>query len=75
MQPNEAETTWQADQEFVDHVYARLDDLRRRYRERLDEVRRQGSSGTPQNRSERDAFATHYEDTLALMAHRSVMRH
>ncbi len=56
---------WQADQEFVDHVYGRLDDLRRRYRERLEEVRRQGASGSPQNRSERDAFATHYEDTLA----------
>lgn len=65
MQPNEAETTWQADQEFVDHVYGRLDDLRRRYRQRLEEVRRQGASGTPQNRSERDAFAVHYEDTLA----------
>ncbi len=56
---------WEADQEFVDHVYARLDDLRHRYRERLEAIRRQGASGTPQNRSERDAFATHYEDTLA----------
>lgn len=56
---------WQADQEFVDQVYERLDDLRLRYRRRLEEVRRQGASGTPQNRSERDAFATHYEDTLA----------
>jgi len=65
VQPNATRVPWQADQEFVDHVYARLDDLRRRYRARLEEVRRQGASGTPQNRSERDAFATHYEDTLA----------
>src|SRR5690625_881219 len=67
VQVNEAEAhvPWQGDQDFVDRVYERLDDLRRRYRERLAEVRRQGASGTPQNRSERDAFATHYEDTLA----------
>ena len=57
--------TWQQDQEFVDVVYARLDDLRARYRERLERVRRDGPAGSPQNRSERDAFATHYEDTLA----------
>ncbi|WP_176554790.1 UvrD-helicase domain-containing protein [Georgenia sp. 311] len=64
-QPNATRVPWQADQEFVDHVYARLDALRRRYRDRLADVRRQGASGTPQNRSERDAFATHYEETLA----------
>ena len=64
-QPNATRVPWHADQEFVDHVYARLDDLRRRYRERLADIRRQGASGTPQNRSERDAFATHYEETLA----------
>ncbi|MCL2454344.1 MAG: AAA family ATPase [Micrococcales bacterium] len=28
-------------------------------------VRREGPSGSPQNRSERDSFATHYEDRLA----------
>lgn len=56
---------WSQDQEFVDGVYARLDELRARYRRRLVEVRREGPSGSPQNRSERDAFATHYEDTLA----------
>ncbi|MEE6280262.1 HelD family protein [Georgenia sp. MJ170] len=56
---------WAADQEFVDAAYLRLDELRGRYRDRLAEVRREGPSGSPQNRSERDAFATHYEDTLA----------
>ena len=56
---------WEQDQGFVDLVYARLDDLRDRYRDRLAQVRREGPAGSPQNRSERDAFATHYEDTLA----------
>lgn len=56
---------WEQDQGFVDLVYARLDDLRDRYRDRLARVRRDGPAGSPQNRSERDAFATHYEDTLA----------
>ena len=53
------------EQERVDVVYGRLDELRERTARRLAEVRRQGPSGSPQNRSERDAFATLYEDRLA----------
>jgi DNA helicase IV len=54
-----------AEQQVVDRLYARLDELREQTRERLAEVRRVGPSGSPQNRSERDAFATLYEDRLA----------
>lgn len=53
------------EQDQVDVVYGRLDDLRGQTRARLADVRRQGPSGSPQNRSERDAFATLYEDRLA----------
>ncbi|WP_372594488.1 AAA family ATPase [Actinotalea sp.] len=55
----------QTEQEAVDLRYARLDVLRRQTAERLSSVRREGPSGSPQNRSERDAFATLYEDRLA----------
>ncbi|WP_307844161.1 HelD family protein [Sanguibacter suaedae] len=51
----------------VDLLYARLDELRRTTRARLAQVRRSGPSGSPQNRSERDAFATLYEDRAALL--------
>lgn len=54
-----------AEQDVVDGLYRRLDDLRAQTRDRLAEVRRVGPSGSPQNRSERDAFATLYEDRLA----------
>ena len=53
------------EQQRVDVVYARLDELRAVTAERLAAVRRAGPSGSPQNRSERDAFATLYEDRLA----------
>jgi DNA helicase IV len=53
------------EQEVVDTLYARLDELRAAARGRLDRVRRSGPSGSPQNRSERDAFATLYEDRVA----------
>lgn len=53
------------EQEVVDTLYARLDELRAAARARLDRVRRSGPSGSPQNRSERDAFATLYEDRVA----------
>ncbi|MEE6274041.1 AAA family ATPase [Georgenia sp. MJ206] len=65
MNPTAAPSVWAEDQTFVDGAYARLDQLRADYRERLVAVRRAGPSGSPQNRSERDAFAAHYEDTLA----------
>jgi DNA helicase IV len=53
------------EQQVVDRLYGRLDDLRAEVRSRLAAVRRQGPSGSPQNRSERDAFATLYEDRVA----------
>jgi DNA helicase IV len=53
------------EQVHLTRLYDRLDLLRGQTRERLAEVRRRGASGTPQNRSERDAFATMYEDRLA----------
>lgn len=53
------------EQAAVDVRYARLDELRAQTRARLARVRRVGPSGSPQNRSERDAFATLYEDRLA----------
>ncbi|MCU1432375.1 MAG: UvrD/REP helicase [Actinotalea sp.] len=53
------------EQAAVDVRYERLDALRAQTAARLAEVRRVGPSGSPQNRSERDAFATLYEDRLA----------
>ncbi|MFV0633226.1 HelD family protein [Demequina sp.] len=53
-----------AEQHVVDGLYARLDELRTEAGRRLGEVRREGPSGSPQNRSERDAFATLYEDRI-----------
>ena len=53
------------EQAVVDRLYDRLDELRASTRARLAAVRREGSVGTPQNRSERDAFATLYEDRAA----------
>lgn len=54
-----------AEQRVVDALYGRLDEQRAATRARLAQVRRAGPSGSPQNRSERDAFATLYEDRLA----------
>jgi DNA helicase IV len=53
------------EQSAVDRRYERLDTLREQTAERLRQVRRVGPSGSPQNRSERDAFATLYEDRMA----------
>ncbi|GAB4085081.1 AAA family ATPase [Myceligenerans cantabricum] len=53
------------EQAVVDVLYARLDELRDATRSRLRDVRLQGAVGTHQNRSERDAFATLYEDRSA----------
>lgn len=55
------------EQRIVDALYARLDELRDATAARLAAVRKQGPTGSPQNRSERDSFATHYEDRLALL--------
>lgn len=54
-----------AEQEVVDVLYARVDALRDEAGGRLAAIRREGPSGSPQNRSERDAFATLYEDRIA----------
>ncbi|HEV6952817.1 MAG TPA: AAA family ATPase [Promicromonospora sp.] len=53
------------EQEVVDTMYARLDTLRGTTADRLRDVRLAGAVGTHQNRSERDAFATLYEDRAA----------
>jgi len=53
------------EQSLVTRLYGRLDALRDQTRRRLEETRRRGASGTPQARSERDAFAAMYEDRLA----------
>ena len=53
------------EQAVVTRLYDRLDALRATTRERLADVRRVGPSGSPQNRSERDAFATLYADRAA----------
>ncbi|MFZ5869729.1 MAG: HelD family protein [Actinomycetota bacterium] len=53
------------EQSYVSRLYARLDELRDLTRRRLAEVRRAGASGTHAMRTERDAFATLYEDRLA----------
>ncbi|MCC3266334.1 AAA family ATPase [Arthrobacter gengyunqii] len=50
---------------YVAGLYQRLDELREEKREQLAQVRRSTSAGSHQNRSERDAFATMYEDRLA----------
>lgn len=54
-----------AEQAYLDVLYGRLDLVRDRTDADLRAVRRAGASGTPQARSERDAFATLYEDRLA----------
>lgn len=63
MAPGSSEV--ETEQHAVDLRYARLDALRAQTADRLAGVRRSGPSGSPQNRSERDAFATLYEDRLA----------
>lgn len=50
---------------YVDRLYARLDEVREETAEKLAAVRRTEAIGSHQNRSERDAYATHYEDRLA----------
>ncbi|MFW2513551.1 HelD family protein [Demequina sp. SO4-13] len=53
-----------AEQHVVDTLYARLDEVRDEAGRRLAGIRREGPSGSPQNRSERDSFATLYEDRI-----------
>ncbi len=62
---NSIDKQLRAEQDVVDVLYRRLDELRAQTRDRLARVRQVGPSGSPQNRSERDAFATLYEDRVA----------
>ncbi|MBT1165316.1 HelD family protein [Bifidobacterium simiarum] len=52
------------EQQAVDRAYHRLDAMRAQTRSRLDAVRAAGSHGSPTQRTERDSFATMYEDRL-----------
>ena len=58
-------TELEREQRYVDRLYQRLDELRARTERKLSAVRRQRPSGSHQNRSERDSFATLYENRLA----------
>jgi len=49
---------------YVASLYERLDELKADARVRLEQVRREAVGGNHQSRSERDAFARLYEDTL-----------
>jgi DNA helicase IV len=60
-----ARTELEHERAYVAGLYHRLDELREEKRQQLAQVRRSGSTGSHQNRSERDAFATMYEDRLA----------
>ncbi len=62
---SESTTEVRHEQTYVDMLYTRLDELRARAEADLIETRRSGPSGTHQNRSERDAFATLYEQRLS----------
>ncbi len=53
------------EQQVIDRLYERLDGMRERTSADLAEVRRTQATGTHQARSERDAFATLYENRLA----------
>jgi len=50
---------------YVSGLYTRLDELRQEKAAQLARVRRSGAVGSMQNVSERDAFASMYEDRLA----------
>jgi DNA helicase IV len=53
------------ERDYVSTLYERLDALKAEARERLVAVRRETVGGNHQSRSERDAYARLYEDTLA----------
>lgn len=62
---SQTRTELEAERDYVDGLYSRLDDLRAEKARQLADVRRTQAAGSHQNRSERDAFATMYEDRLA----------
>lgn len=55
------------EQAVIDRLYRRLDELVVLNEKRLKETRQAGAVGTHQNRSERDSFASMYEDRIALL--------
>jgi len=59
------DTERKAEQQHLDVLYARLDELRVRGERALDSVRRQQTAGTPAARSERDAFVTLHAGRLS----------
>ena len=52
------------EQKIVDHLYSIRDTQERTYGERLTHIRKQSGQDSPGEMSERDSFATHYEDAL-----------
>ncbi len=52
---------------YVDGLFGRLDELTAEAEQRLAETRRQAVGGNHQSRSERDAYARLYEDTIATL--------
>ncbi|MDP9738054.1 HelD family protein [Curtobacterium sp. 260] len=52
---------------YVDGLFTRLDELTSEAEQRLAETRRQAVGGNHQSRSERDAYARLYEDTIATL--------
>lgn len=60
-----AQAELEHERNYVAGLYRRLDELRAEKQEQLAKVRRGGAVGSMQNMSERDAFATMYEDRLA----------
>ncbi len=59
------QTELEHEREYVAGLYERLDELRAEKERQLARVRKDGPQGSVQNVSERDAFATLYEDRLA----------
>lgn len=58
-------TVLQDERRYVHRLYGRLDELRDEKRDQLARIRATGAIGSRQNQSERDSFATLYEDRLA----------
>lgn len=53
------------EQQHVDRCYSRLDELHAEKQQQLADLRKGGAQGSLQNVSERDSFATLYEDRIA----------
>ncbi|MFT4246270.1 MAG: AAA family ATPase [Micrococcaceae bacterium] len=57
------------EQEYLDFLYGRLEELKSDADIKLKTVRKAGGHGTPQTVGERDAFAAFYEDRIAQLSH------